>query len=166
MTGFFILLLSARAFKYQISSYIHVLFSTAFFSSIKVHDIHFLNLVFFALGVCAQSRNDKLPLTIRLQAFFCSSQPSSILWLSSSIFPCWLFVPPWWHLLLLLLLLRLLPLLLLWKPLPPSSPSSPPKKILPKMGWNGEKIGFLTPWLTPPDGGKSQYFLTKTKNFL
>ena len=26
---------------------------------------------------------------------YCSSQPSMVRWLSSSIFPCWLFVPPW-----------------------------------------------------------------------
>ena len=32
---------------------------------------------------------------------YCSSQPSMVHWLSSSIFPCWLvgcsFVPLWWH---------------------------------------------------------------------
>ena len=29
--------------------------------------------------------------------YFCSSQPSIVHWLSSSIFPCLVVVPPWWH---------------------------------------------------------------------
>ena len=102
------------------------------FSSIKVQDIHFLNLVFLSSAFVHNHAMTNCHWQSDFRRFYCSSQPSRILWLSSSIFPCWLFVPPWWHL-LLLLLLRLL------------------QKFPLEMVWNGKKIGqitFLTPW--PP----------------